>query len=65
LFSLAVTAEKNLKPGSYAIVPCTFEAGQESSFQLMIMTDVELPPVIELIDAAVLSINVCSGDCLV
>eukprot|EP01126_Amoeba_proteus_P053690 TRINITY_DN6558_c0_g2_i11.p1 TRINITY_DN6558_c0_g2~~TRINITY_DN6558_c0_g2_i11.p1 ORF type:complete len:728 (+),score=187.37 TRINITY_DN6558_c0_g2_i11:86-2269(+) len=47
----------NLKPGSYVMVPCTFDTGQEAPFQLMVMCEEEMPQIVELVDAAVVSIN--------
>lgn len=59
--SLQAFAEVNLKPGSYVLVPSTFDAGQEAPFKLMIMCENEMPPVVELADAAVISISVSTN----
>uniref|UniRef100_A0A6B2KY75 Peptidase C2 calpain domain-containing protein n=1 Tax=Arcella intermedia TaxID=1963864 RepID=A0A6B2KY75_9EUKA len=47
----------NLKPGSYVIIPTTFDQGQEASFKLLVMTNELIPAIKELADAATIQIN--------
>lgn len=47
----------NFPPGSYAIIPCTFNPGHQAQFELYIMPEREVGPLVELKDAAVVSLN--------
>jgi len=55
---MVVSASASFAPGSYAVIPCTFNPGNEAQFQLFVMPDQPIANLVELKDAAVLSINV-------